>query len=81
MTEEGAAEFAKTDMLLYGNESQTVGPADDPGPVHLALLGAGAVLLEGVVLTGLEEGKYFLNAAPLKIAGADGAPCRAWLMR
>ena len=81
VTREAAEVFAGAGILLLGNESQTVGPADDPGPVHLALLGAGAVLLEGVVLTGLEEGKYFLNAAPLKIAGADGAPCRAWLMR
>ena len=26
------------------------------------------------------EGVYFLNAAPLNLAGADGAPCRAILI-
>jgi arylformamidase len=48
--------------------------------VHLILLGAGIVLLEGVVLTDVPEGKYFLSAAPMKLAGADGAPCRAFLI-
>ena len=26
------------------------------------------------------EGRYFLNAAPLNLGGADGAPCRAYLI-
>ena len=68
-------------LLLFGNESQTVGPEDAPKEVHLLLLGAGMALLEGVVLDGVEEGKYFLNAVPLKTAQGDGAPCRAWLLR
>jgi arylformamidase len=31
------------------------------------------------VLTDIPEGRYFLSAAPLKLAGSDGAPCRAYL--
>lgn len=81
VTESAAKVFAAAGILLIGNESQTVGPEDAPMAVHLILLGAGVVLLEGIVLTGLEEGKYFLNAAPLNLYDADGAPCRAWLMR
>ncbi len=81
ITEEGAGVFAESGILLIGNESQTVGPQEAPMKVHLILLGAGVVLLEGVVLTGIEEGKYFLNAAPINLYSSDGAPCRAWLMR
>ncbi len=81
LTEAGARVFAGAGLLLYGNESQTVGPEDAPMAVHLILLGADTALLEGVVLSGVEEGRYFLNAAPLKAAEGDGAPCRAWLMR
>lgn len=44
------------------------------------MLGAGVVLLEGIVLTDVAEGKYLLCAAPLNLAGCDGAPCRAFLM-
>lgn len=80
MTEDGAREFAKLDMLLYGNESQTVGPMEDASAVHHILLGKGICLLEGVVLKGVKEGKYFLSAAPLNLGGCDGAPCRAYLI-
>lgn len=77
---EAARAFAAADILLLGNEAQTVGPADAPMAVHLALLGADVVLLEGICLSAVAEGAYLLNAAPLNLAGADGSPCRAVLM-
>ena len=72
--------FACAHTLLLGNESQSVGPENAPMAVHLALLSADVVLLEGIRLASVAEGVYFLNAAPLKMAGADGAPCRAVLI-
>ena len=81
VTEEAARVFAGAGILLLGNESQTVGPENAPMQVHLILLGAEVVLLEGIVLKDIPEGKYFLNAAPLNLGGIDGAPCRAWLMK
>ncbi len=72
--------FAAMGLVLYGNESQTVGPEDAPMAVHKVLLGADIVLLEGIRLAAVPEGVYLLNAAPLNLSGADGAPCRAWLM-
>lgn len=80
VTAEAARVFAAAKLLLLGNESQTVGPEDAPREVHLLLLGAGTALLEGLVLGGVPEGRYLLNAAPLNLAGCDGSPCRAWLM-
>ena len=80
VTAEAASVFADAGLLLLGNESQTVGPENAPMQVHLILLGAGIALLEGAVLTGVPEGKYFLSAAPLNLAGCEGAPCRAFLM-
>lgn len=80
VTAEAARVFAAAKLRLLGNESQTVGPEDAPREVHLILLGAGVVLLEGLVLDGVPEGRYLLNAAPLNLGGCDGAPCRAWLM-
>lgn len=77
---EAARVFADGGILLLGNESQTVGPEDGPMAVHLALLGAGVVLLEGIRLGEVPQGRYLLNAAPLNLGGAEGAPCRAWLM-
>ena len=80
VTEAAAHVFAAAGIRLLGNEGQSVGPEDAPMAVHLALLGKGVALLEGIVLTHIPEGRYFLCAAPLKLAGADGAPCRAVLI-
>ena len=80
VTMEAAEVFAQSGIWLLGNESQTVGPENGPMAVHQCLLARQIVLLEGIVLTDIPEGKYFLNAAPLNLATADGAPCRAWLM-
>lgn len=80
VTAEAAKVFAEARIKLIGNESQTVGPEDAPMEVHKILLGAEVVLLEGIVLKHVSEGKYFLSAAPLNLAGCDGAPCRAILI-
>ena len=80
VTLEAAEVFAEAGILLLGNESQTVGPEDAPMQVHLKLLGAQVVLLEGVRLGAVPEGVYLLHAAPMNLGGADGAPCRATLM-
>ena len=77
---EAAEVFANAKILLLGVESQTVGPETAPMEVHKILLAAEVALLEGIRLTDVTEGAYFLNAAPLNIAGADGSPCRAILI-
>ena len=81
VTAEAAEVFAAGNIKLLGNEGQTVGPEDAPMQVHLILLRREIALLEGIVLTGVPEGRYFLSAAPLNLGGADGAPCRAYLLR
>ena len=77
---EAAKVFASSDILLLGNEPQTIGPQNAPMAVHLTLLGANVILLEGIRLSEVSEGVYFLNAAPLNLSGADGSPCRAVLI-
>lgn len=80
VTLEAANVFAEAKVDLVGNESQTVGPEDAPMAVHLALLGAEVVLLEGIRLAEVPDGNYMLNCAPLNLTDTDGAPCRAILM-
>lgn len=80
VTAEAAEVFARSHIKLLGNEGQTVGPEAAPMQVHLILLGSGIALLEGIVLKDIPEGRYFLSAAPLNLAGCDGAPCRAYLI-
>ena len=80
MTAEAARIFADAGIKLFGNESQTVGPEDAPMEVHLIMLKAEVVLLEGIRLSGVKEGMYLLDCAPLNLAGSDGSPCRAILI-
>ena len=80
VTDEAAEVFANAGICLLGNECQTVGPENAPMQVHKTLLEKNIALLEGIVLTDVPEGRYFLSAAPLCLAGADGAPCRAYLI-
>ncbi len=80
LTLEAARVMAAAGLDLFGNEAQTVGPESAPMAVHLCLLGAGVVLLEGIRLSHVSDGVYLLHAAPLNLGGADGAPCRANLI-
>ena len=80
VTAEAAEVFAQSGIKLIGNEGQTVGPEEAPMQVHLILLRRGIALLEGIVLDGVPEGRYFFSAAPLNLGGCDGAPCRAYLI-
>ena len=65
-------------VLLVGIDYLSIGP---PGPagdeVHRILLGAGVVILEGLLLGEVEPGDYEMVAMPLLVPGSDGAPVRA----
>ncbi len=80
VTLSAAEVFAREGVDLIGNESQTVGPEDAPMEVHKCLLKSKVVLLEGIRLCDIKDGVYFLNAAPINLGGADGAPVRAILI-
>lgn len=80
VTLEAAKALNSLGVVLIGVESQTVGPEDGPMAVHLELLGKEVVLLEGIRLSEVPEGTYFLNTAPIKLGGTDGAPCRSVLI-
>lgn len=80
VTSDAARVFAEAGIDLLGNESQTVGPKDAPMEVHKILLSKDIVLLEGIRLSGVHEGKYLLCAQPVNLGGCDGAPVRAILI-
>ncbi len=81
LTLEAAKVLSREGVYLFGNESQTVGPEGSPRAVHLELLGADMILLEGARLGDVPEGDYLLFAAPISLGGAEGAPSRAMLVK
>ena len=66
-------------VRLVGTDRQSVGLPADERTAHTALLTYGIAVLENLDLSAAPDGQYTLSAAPLKIAGAEGAPCRALL--
>jgi arylformamidase len=71
--------LAQSGVALVGIDYASIGSMAETVETHKALLGAGVVALEWLNLASVPDGEYFLSAAPLKIAGAEGAPARALL--
>ena len=80
LTKAAADILSECGIVLVGVESQSIATYDDPITVHVSVLGQGIAALEGLVLTEVPDGKYFLFAAPIKLGGRDGSPCRAVLI-
>ena len=81
LTESGAEALVELGVRLVGIDYLSVAPFGDPEPVHLALLGAGVVVLEGLDLRAAEPGACQLWCLPVRIDGCDGAPARVVIGR
>jgi arylformamidase len=82
MTASGAEHLIAHGIRLVGVDYVSVEPYKTPGaPAHHALLGAGAIIVEGLNLRDVEPGIYEMICLPLRVVGADGAPARVLLRR
>jgi arylformamidase len=76
---DGAKALVDAGIKLVGLDYLSAAKADEQVPVHRAFLDRGVILLEGVDLSEVPPGRYELFCPPVKLAGSDGAPCRAVL--
>jgi len=81
--EKNAAEFLATrGIKTLGVDYLSVGGYKKNGPdVHRLLLGAGILVIEGLVLTEALPGNYDMICLPMKILDSDGAPARVIVKR
>ena len=80
--EKSGAEFLKEKGVIgVGIDALGIERDQPEHETHKILFGSGIVILEGLRLKDVEEGEYFLFAAPLKIKGAEAAPTRAVLIK
>ena len=80
LSPEGAREALKRGVRLVGIDALSIeNDATGTYPVHHALLGAGAVILEGLRLAEVPPGPYRLACLPLRLRDGDGGPARAVL--
>lgn len=81
LMESSAYYIADSDIKLIGTDSQTIGIHGTNQVIHKALLSRNIPIIEGLDLTDVEPGKYFLMAQPLKVSGVEAAPLRAVLVK
>ena len=81
--EREAAEYlVEIGVETVGVDYLSVEPLEDKEfNTHHTLLGADVIVVEGLLLSGVESGEYFLVCLPLKLEDSDGAPARAILIR
>jgi arylformamidase len=80
LSADGAQYIVDHGVRLVGVDYLSVAPFAEPQRTHEILLQAGVVVIEGLNLSQVSQGRYALYCLPLKIAGADGAPARAILI-
>ncbi|MCW5876560.1 MAG: cyclase family protein [Anaerolineales bacterium] len=79
--DKAAAEYlVKRGVRLVGVDYLSVAPFHDTTPTHVALLKAGTIIVEGLNLSQVSQGRYNFFCLPLKLVGSDGAPARAILV-
>lgn len=76
----GAQYLVDRGVKLVGVDYLSVAPYHATRPTHEILLKSGVVLVEGLNLSEVSQGRYTLYCLPLKLAGSDGAPARAILI-
>ena len=77
---DGAKFIVDHGIRLVGVDYLSVAPFGESKATHEILLQAGVVVIEGLNLSQVSQGRYSLYCLPLKIGGADGAPARAILI-
>jgi arylformamidase len=80
LAEDAARWLLERRFRLVGIDYLSIERFRAPGhPVHKLLLGAGIVVVEGLDLRRVPQGRYQMVCAPLNVAGAEGAPARVFL--
>ncbi len=75
-----AQELADRGLILIGTDSLSVGCKGNQTGPHKAFLQNSVAILEGLDLSEVKPGNYFLFAPPVCYNGLEGAPARAVLI-
>ena len=80
LSPEAAEYLSEHGVVTIGTDALSVSHMEEDAAVHTALMRADIAIIETLDLSGVAGGWYTLFAPPVKIAGAEGAFCRAVLV-
>lgn len=82
LSEDAAKFLVDKGIYLVGTDFLGIEKKGNPNhPVHKMLLSNAVVIVEGLDLSEIKEGRYDLVCLPLRVIGADGSPARVLLVR
>lgn len=80
LAEDGAEFLAEIGVQGIGIDALGVERSQPGHPTHKTLFSNEIIVIEGLRLKEIEQGEYFMVAAPLKLVGVDAAPARILLI-
>ncbi|PTM59704.1 cyclase family protein [Desmospora activa] len=79
LAEDGASYLASIGVQGVGIDGLGVERSQPGHPTHKTLFRAGVIIMEGLRLREVEQGSYFMVAAPIKLRETEAAPARVLL--
>lgn len=80
LAEDGADYLTQVGVRGVGIDALGIERSQPGHPTHKILFANGVIILEGLRLHEIEQGQYFMVAAPLKLLGTDASPARVLLI-
>ena len=80
LSADGAEYLVRRGVKLVGIDYLSIAPFNETRPTHEILLKANVMILEGLDLSEVSQGRYSFYCLPLSLQGVDGAPARAILV-
>ncbi|WP_210470780.1 cyclase family protein [Sporosarcina sp. 6E9] len=79
LAKDGAEYLAELGVRGVGIDTLGIERDQEGHPTHKTLFAEKIIIIEGLRLKEVEQGEYFMVAAPLKLTGTDGSPARVLL--
>lgn len=79
LAKDGAEYLSELGVRGVGIDTLGIERDQEGHPTHKTLFADKIIIIEGLRLKEVEQGEYFMVAAPLKLTGTDGSPARVLL--
>ncbi|MBD8014536.1 MULTISPECIES: cyclase family protein [Planococcus] len=79
LAEDGADYLSQVGIRGVGIDALGIERSQEGHPTHKTLFAHDIIIIEGLALKEVQQGEYFMVAAPLKLTGTDASPARVLL--